>query len=473
MTTALSDTLFRAYDIRGIFEDTLTVLGAELIGQAIGSEVIDRGGRSVVVARDGRLSSPSLLDALAKGLQASGCNVVDVGLVPTPVLYFATYHFQDADSGVMITGSHNPPDYNGFKIVIRGTTLSGDAIQALKNRIQQRNFSEGQGARDQREILPAYLAALKKHHQLARPMKVVVDCGNGAAGVLAPEAIAALGCEVIPLYTEVDGTFPNHHPDPGDVGTLNDLIDIVQRENADLGLAFDGDGDRLGVVLPNGNVVFPDIMLMALAEDLVSRVPGAKVIFDVKCTGELFDIIRDAGGEPEMWRTGHSLIKARMKETGALLAGEMSGHIFFAEDWYGFDDAVVAAARILGILSRHDGDAIGFFDRYPKLCTTPEITIPVTEETKFAIVEYLQNHADLGDGERTIIDGIRMDYEGGWGLCRASNTSPKLVTRYEAKTEDALLRIRTLFEEAIEQAITVVGDVPQGPNVEHTFKERL
>ncbi|MCU5783453.1 phosphomannomutase [Alcanivorax balearicus MACL04] len=457
MTTALSDTLFRAYDIRGIFEDTLTVQAAELIGLAIGSEVIDRGGLSVAVARDGRLSSPTLLDALAKGLQASGCNVIDVGLAPTPVLYFATCHFQGADSGVMITGSHNPPDYNGVKIVIRGTTLSGDAIQALKNRIQQRNFSEGQGTRDQHEILPAYLAALRKRHHLARPMKVVVDCGNGAAGVLAPEAIAALGCDVIPLYTEVDGTFPNHHPDPGDIETLNDLIDTVQRENADLGLAFDGDGDRLGVVLPDGNVVFPDILLMALAEDLAGRVPGAKVIFDVKCTGALFGIIRAAGGEPEMWRTGHSLIKARMKETGALLAGEMSGHIFFAEDWYGFDDATVAAARILGILSRHDGDAVSFFDRYPKLCTTPEITIPVTEETKFAIVEYLQNHADLGEGKCTAIDGIRMDYEDGWGLCRASNTSPKLVTRYEAKTKDVLLRIRTRFEQAIEQAIKAVG----------------
>ncbi len=456
MTTVLSDTLFRAYDIRGIFEETLTESVAELIGQAIGSEVIDRGGRCVAVARDGRLSSPTLLEALAKGLQASGCDVVDVGLVPTPVLYFATHHFEDADSGVMITGSHNPPDYNGFKIVIRGTTLSGDAIQALKTRIERRDFSEGHGTREKREILPAYLAALKARHQLARPLKVVVDCGNGAAGVLAPEAITALGCEVIPLYAEVDGTFPNHHPDPGDVETLNDLIDTVRRESADLGLAFDGDGDRLGVVLPDGKVVFPDILLMALAEDLLSRVPGAKVIFDVKCTGSLFDIIRNAGGEPEMWRTGHSLIKARMKETGALLAGEMSGHIFFAEDWYGFDDAAVAAARILRILSQHEGDAVSFFDRYPKLCTTPEITIPVTEETKFAIVEYMQNRADLGEGKRTVIDGVRMDYEDGWGVCRASNTSPKLVTRYEAQSRAALQRIQEQFEVNIRQAMEVI-----------------
>lgn len=457
MATALSDTLFRAYDIRGIFEDTLTTSAAELIGRAIGSEVIEAGERCVVVARDGRLSSPALMEALIKGLQSSGCDVVDVGLVPTPVLYFATHHFADVDSGVMITGSHNPPDYNGFKIVVKGTTLSGDAIVALKTRIDQGNLSQGKGRREQREVLSAYLDALRERHQLARRMKVVVDCGNGAAGVLAPQALAALGCDVIPLYAEIDGTFPNHHPNPGEVETLEDLINIVRSEQADLGLAFDGDGDRLGVVLPDGQVVFPDILLMALAEDLVSRVPGARVIFDVKCTGVLFDVIRDAGGEPEMWRTGHSLIKARMKETGALLAGEMSGHIFFAEDWYGFDDAVVAAVRILRILSQYDGDAVSFFARYPALCTTPEINVPVTEDSKFAIVAYLQNQADLGQGERTVIDGIRMDYEDGWGLCRASNTSPNLVTRYEAMDMDALARIQQRFQSAIEQAIKAVG----------------
>ncbi|MBF5058289.1 phosphomannomutase [Alcanivorax sp. 521-1] len=457
MSTELSDTLFRAYDIRGIYEDTLTVDAARLIGLAIGSEVRAKGGDTVAVGRDGRLSSPALVDGLAKGLQASGCNVVEVGLVPTPVLYFATHHYHDADSGVMVTGSHNPPDYNGFKVVIQGTALSGDAIQALKTRIQQGDFSEGEGSREQRDVLPAYLNAVQRRHQLARPLKVVVDCGNGAAGVTAPEALMLLGCDVVPLYADVDGTFPNHHPDPGDIDTLKDLIATVREENADLGLAFDGDGDRLGVVLPDGEVVYPDILLMALAEDLVSRVPGAKVIFDVKCTGELFDVIRKAGGEPEMWRTGHSLIKARMKETGALLAGEMSGHIFFAEDWYGFDDATLAAARLLGILSRHDGDAVSFFQRFPRLHSTPEIQIQVTEENKFAIIEYLQEHADLGDGERRVIDGIRMDYADGWGLCRASNTSPKLVTRYEARDDATLARIRQRFEAAIEQAIQAVG----------------
>ena len=287
-------------------------------------------------------------------------------------------------------------------------------------------------------------------------MKVVVDCGNGITGVQAPQVLAALGCEVLPLFTEVDGTFPNHHPDPGDLKNMQDLIATVKGEKADLGLAFDGDGDRVGIVTPEGEVVYPDILLMALAEDMVSRNPGAKVIFDVKCTGTLFDVIRQAGGEPEMWQTGHSLIKARMKETGAVLAGEMSGHIFFAEDWYGFDDALVAAARILGIISRSDGDADALFGRFPSLCTTPEINIEVTEENKFAIVDYLQNQADFGEGERRVIDGIRMDYADGWGLCRASNTSPKLVLRYEADNDVALDRIRSLFEANVEKAMAAV-----------------
>ncbi|GAA5125159.1 phosphomannomutase/phosphoglucomutase [Alloalcanivorax gelatiniphagus] len=457
MTTEISDSLFRAYDIRGIYQDTLSDDVARLIGLSIGSEVRTRGGDTVAVGRDGRLSSPALVEALSAGLQASGCNVVDVGLVPTPVLYFATHHYHDADSGVMVTGSHNPPDYNGFKVVIQGTALSGDAIQALRKRIEEQDFSAGEGSRDQRDVLPSYLNAIQRRHQLARPLKVVVDCGNGAAGVCAPEALMLLGCDVTPLYADVDGTFPNHHPDPGDIETLKDLTEAVRAHDADLGLAFDGDGDRLGVVLPNGEVVYPDILLMALAEDLVGRVPGAKVIFDVKCTGGLFDVIRQAGGEPEMWRTGHSLIKARMKETGALLAGEMSGHIFFAEDWYGFDDATLAAARLLVILSRFDGDAERFFDRFPKLHSTPEIQIQVTEENKFRIIEYLQQNADLGDGEPCVIDGIRMDYPDGWGLCRASNTSPKLVTRYEARDKATLAQIRERFETAIQQAIQAAG----------------
>ncbi len=453
MTHPIPASIFRAYDIRGIYNETLTDTWAYEIGRAIGSEVQAQGQTAIAIGRDGRLSGPALLQALSEGVQSTGCTVVNVGLVPTPVLYFATHHIEGLNSGVMLTGSHNPGNYNGFKIVIDGVTLSGERIQALHRRIVDQRFAEGQGEYREQDVLVDYQAAFLSAHSLARPMKVVVDCGNGITGLQAPQVLEALGCEVVPLFTDVDGTFPNHHPDPGDLNNLQDLIASVKAEKADLGLAFDGDGDRVGVVTPAGEVVYPDILLMALAEDMVSRHPGAKVIFDVKCTGSLFDVIRDAGGEPEMWQTGHSLIKARMKETGALLAGEMSGHIFFAEDWYGFDDALVAAARILGIISRTEGGAEALFGRYPVLCTTPEININVTDENKFRIVEYLQTNAEFGEGERRVIDGIRMDYADGWGLCRASNTSPKLVLRYEAVNEDALARIRDLFEKNVKEAM--------------------
>ncbi len=458
MNNPIPASIFRAYDIRGIYGETLTDEWAYQIGCSIGSEVLAQGQKGIAVARDGRLSGPALIKALSDGIRSTGCDVVDVGMVPTPALYFATYHLDGLNSGVMLTGSHNPGNYNGFKIVIDGTTLSGDRIQSLQHRIIENDLvSADAGSYSETDILEAYQTEFLKSHSLARPMKVVVDCGNGITGVQAPQTLAALGCEVVPLFAEVDGTFPNHHPDPGDMKNLQDLIAAVKAEKADLGLAFDGDGDRVGVVTPAGEVVFPDILLMALAEDMVGRNPGAKVIFDVKCTGALFDVIGNAGGEPEMWQTGHSLIKARMKETGALLAGEMSGHIFFAEDWYGFDDALVASARILGILSRSEGNADALFGRYPSLCTTPEINIDVTEENKFAIVDFLQSEADLGEGERRTIDGIRMDYADGWGLCRASNTSPKLVLRFEADNEDALGRIRSLFESNVRAALAAVG----------------
>lgn len=457
MTHPIPASIFRAYDIRGIYNETLTDAWAYEIGRAIGSEVQAQGQTAIAIGRDGRLSGPALLQALSEGVQSTGCTVVNVGLVPTPVLYFATHHIEGLNSGVMLTGSHNPGNYNGFKIVIDGVTLSGERIQALHRRIVDQRFAEGQGEYREQDVLVDYQAAFLSAHSLARPMKVVVDCGNGITGLQAPQVLEALGCEVVPLFTDVDGTFPNHHPDPGDLNNLQDLIASVKAEKADLGLAFDGDGDRVGVITPAGEVVYPDILLMALAEDMVSRHPGAKVIFDVKCTGSLFDVIRDAGGEPEMWQTGHSLIKARMKETDALLAGEMSGHIFFAEDWYGFDDALVAAARILAIISRSEGGAEALFDRYPSLCTTPEINIDVTDDNKFAIVKYLQEHAPFGDGERCVIDGIRMDYADGWGLCRASNTSPKLVLRFEADNDEALGRIRDLFEVNVSKAMAAVG----------------
>ncbi|MFO8047087.1 MAG: phosphomannomutase/phosphoglucomutase [Halomonas sp.] len=451
-TQTVPTSIFRAYDIRGIVDDTLTESSVELIGRAIGSEAAARGESTVVVARDGRLSGPRLRDALVRGLTAAGRDVIDVGMVPTPVLYFATHALDGTTSGVMVTGSHNPPDYNGFKIVLAGETLSGEAITALHTRIVENALADGQGSVREVDVRSAYLARILSDVRLARPLKAVVDCGNGVAGELGPQLIETLGAEMIPLFAEIDGTFPNHHPDPGKPENLVDLIRTVQASGADIGLAFDGDGDRLGVITPSGRMIYPDHLMMAFAEDMLERNPGAKVIFDVKCTGNLARVIDEAGGEPEMWRTGHSLIKARMKETGALLAGEMSGHIFFKERWYGFDDGLYGAARLLEILSRQTLDADAFFDRYPQDLGTPEINITVTDETKFDLVARLAREGDFGDeGVKTTLDGIRVDYPDGWGLCRASNTTPVLVLRFEGKTEAALERIRAQFAAALSQ----------------------
>lgn len=449
-TQTVPASIFRAYDIRGIVDDTLTESTVELIGRAIGSEAAARGESTVVVARDGRLSGPRLKDALVRGLTATGRDVIDVGMVPTPVLYFATHALDGTASGVMVTGSHNPPDYNGFKIVLTGETLSGEAITALHTRIVEKDLADGQGSVREVDVRSAYLARILSDVRLARPLKAVVDCGNGVAGELGPQLIETLGAEMIPLFAEIDGTFPNHHPDPGKPENLVDLIRTVQETGADIGLAFDGDGDRLGVITPSGRMIYPDHLMMAFAEDMLERNPGAKVIFDVKCTGNLARVIDEAGGEPEMWRTGHSLIKARMKETGALLAGEMSGHIFFKERWYGFDDGLYGAARLLEILSRQTLDADAFFDRYPQDLGTPEINITVTDETKFDLVARLAREGDFGnEGVKTTLDGIRVDYPDGWGLCRASNTTPVLVLRFEGKTEAALDRIRAQFAAAL------------------------
>jgi phosphomannomutase/phosphoglucomutase len=442
--------IFRAYDIRGIVDDTLTEPAVEAIGRAIGSEAATRGESTVVVARDGRLSGPRLQAALTRGLNAAGRDVIDIGMVPTPVLYFATHVLDGTASGVMVTGSHNPPDYNGFKIVLAGETLSGDAITALHTRITTGDLTEGAGSVREVDVRNAYLARILSDVRLARPLKAVVDCGNGVAGELGPALVEKLGAETLPLFAEIDGTFPNHHPDPGKPENLVDLIRAVKESGADIGLAFDGDGDRLGVITPSGRLIYPDHLMMAFAEDMLERNPGAKVIFDVKCTGNLARVIDEAGGEPEMWRTGHSLIKARMKETGALLAGEMSGHIFFKERWYGFDDGLYGAARLLEILSRQDLDADAFFDRYPQDIGTPEINVTVTDETKFDLVARLAREGDFGEeGVKTTLDGIRVDYPDGWGLCRASNTTPVLVLRFEGKNEAALERIKAQFAAAL------------------------
>nr|WP_298250315.1 phosphomannomutase/phosphoglucomutase [uncultured Halomonas sp.] len=444
--------IFRAYDIRGIVDDTLTEPSVELIGRAIGSEAAARGESCVVVARDGRLSGERLKDALVRGLTAAGRDVINIGMVPTPVLYFATHTLDGTASGVMVTGSHNPPDYNGFKIVLGGETLSGEAITGLHERLVAGDLTEGQGSVREVDVRDTYLTRILADVHLARPLKAVVDCGNGVAGELGPQLVEQLGVETLPLFAEIDGTFPNHHPDPGKPENLQDLIQAVRESGADIGLAFDGDGDRLGVITPSGRLIYPDHLMMAFAEDLLERRPGAKVIYDVKCTGNLARVIDEAGGEPEMWRTGHSLIKARMKETGALLAGEMSGHIFFKERWYGFDDGLYSAARLLEVLSRQEQDADAFFDRYPQDKGTPEINIPVTDETKFDLVARLAREGDFGEeGVKTTLDGIRVDYPDGWGLCRASNTTPVLVLRFEGKSEAALERIKARFTDALAQ----------------------
>lgn len=441
--------IFRAYDIRGIVDDTLSEATTELIGQAVGSQAAERGQQTVIVARDGRLSGPRLQAALIRGLVAAGRDVIDIGMVPTPVLYFATHTLPESCSGVMLTGSHNPPDYNGFKIVLAGETLSGAAITGLFERIQAGDLINGQGSVRQHDIRHDYLTRILEDIQLSRPLKAVVDCGNGVAGELGPPLIERLGVDTTPLFAEIDGRFPNHHPDPGKPENLQDLINSVQQTGADIGLAFDGDGDRLGVVTPSGRMIYPDHLLMVFAADMLSRQPGAKVIFDIKCTGNLARVISEAGGEPEMWRTGHSLIKARMLETGAQLGGEMSGHIFFQERWYGFDDGLYAAARLLEILARYPGSADQLFDQFPQDISTPEINITVPDEEKFAIIETLAREGDFGEGIKTTLDGIRLDYADGWGLCRASNTTPALVLRFEGKDAAALARIHERFANAL------------------------
>ncbi|CAD5106295.1 Phosphoglucosamine mutase [Pseudomonas carbonaria] len=440
----LPTSIFRAYDIRGVVGDTLTTETAYWIGRAVGSESLARGEPCVAVGRDGRLSGPELVQALIQGIADTGCQVSDIGMVPTPALYYAA-NVLEGKSGVMLTGSHNPPDYNGFKIMIAGDTLANEQIQALRQRIESNDLASGVGNVEQVDILDRYFKQIRDDIALAKPLRVVVDCGNGVAGVIAPQLIEALGCTVIPLFCDVDGTFPNHHPDPGKPENLEDLITKVKAEKADLGLAFDGDGDRVGVVTNEGTIIYPDRLMMLFAKDVVSRNPGADVIFDVKCTRRLGALISGYGGRPVMWKTGHSLIKKKMKETGALLAGEMSGHIFFKERWFGFDDGIYSAARLLEILSLDKRDAEHVFSAFPVDISTPEINVQVTEETKFRIIERLQSGGEWGEGSVTTLDGVRVDYPKGWGLVRASNTTPVLVLRFEGDTQAELERIRELF----------------------------
>jgi len=444
----IPENIFKAYDIRGIVGKTLTSDIVREIGRAIGSEAIARRQSTVVVGRDGRLSGPEFAQALSDGLRAAGVNVIDVGMVPTPVLYFATHHLKTG-SGVAITGSHNPPDYNGIKIMLGGETLSGEAISALRTRIVEGELSSGAGQWKAVDVVPDYIARVTSDVRLARPLKIVVDCGNGVPGMLAPRVLRDLGCEVSELFCEVDGHFPNHHPDPSQPENLEDLIRAVKAQRADLGLAFDGDGDRLGIVTAEGVIIWPDRQMMLYAKDVLSRNPGAMVIYDVKCTRNLATVIAQHGGEPLMWKTGHSLIKAKMRETGALLAGEMSGHIFFKERWYGFDDGLYTAARLLEILS-HDARApSAVFAELPETVNTPELKLEMMEGEHFKLMERLQKSAHFPGAKLTTIDGVRADFADGWGLARPSNTTPTVVIRFEAENKEALARIQKQFRDLI------------------------
>ena len=440
--------IFKAYDIRGIVGRTLTPEITESIGRALGSRARSLDQKAVCIGRDGRLSGPELSAALARGLQAAGIDVIDVGRVATPMLYFATFHLQTG-SGVMVTGSHNPPDYNGLKMVVAGDALSGEAIQDLRERIEAGELASGQGGYSKAEIAEAYLQRIVGDVRLARPMRIVVDCGNGVPGAFAPELYRRLGCQVRELYCEVDGSFPNHHPDPSQPENLHDLIHALAHGDEELGFAFDGDGDRLGVVTKAGKIIYPDRQLMLFAADVLSRNPGAQVIFDVKSTRNLFDWIRSHGGTPVLWKTGHSLIKAKMKETGALLAGEMSGHTFFKERWYGFDDGMYAGARLLEYLSRRP-DIDAQFAQLPDSVNTPELQIKLAEGENHALIEKLQRTASF-DGARDVItiDGLRVEYRDGFGLARASNTTPVIVLRFEADDQAGLHRIQEDFRRVL------------------------
>ncbi len=449
--TGLPPEIFKAYDIRGIVGKTLTPAIVATIGRSIGSELAERGGRDICIGRDGRLSGPELSKALAEGLRAAGINVIDVGQVATPMLYFAAQHF-GTQSGVMLTGSHNPPDYNGLKIVLAGETLAGDAIKALHTRIEQGRLSKGAGTYRQDDVAKAYLTRITGDVKLMRPMKIAVDCGNGVAGATAPELYRALGCEVTELFCEVDGNFPNHHPDPSVPANLSDLIAKLRNSDAEVGLAFDGDGDRLGVVTKSGGIIYSDRQLMLFAADMLSRNPGATVIYDVKSTRNLKPWIEEHGGKPLLWKTGHSFIKAKLKETGALLGGEMSGHLFFKERWYGFDDGLYAGARLLEILSR-SANPSEVLHALPDAVNTPELQIKLNEGENYALIDKLQKTAKFDGAKEVItIDGLRVEYPDGFGLARSSNTTPVIVLRFEADDAAALKRIQDDFRRVLLKA---------------------
>ncbi len=439
--------IFRAYDIRGIVDETLTVDSVYAIGQALGSKVLGIGAKDIVIGRDGRLSGPKLSSSLRAGILATGCNVIDIGVVPTPVLYFAS-NFLQINSAVMLTGSHNPPNYNGLKIILDNIAIYNDAIQELYTIILNKEFVTGQGQYSQVDIIKDYIAAVTAEIKIPHPINVVVDCGNGAAGIVAVDMLKAIGCNVTDLYCEVDGNFPNHHPDPSNPKNLVDLQNLVIEQGASLGLAFDGDGDRLGIIDNKAKIIWPDRALMLFTKDVLANNPGANIIFDVKCSRHVAATIKEYGGNPIMWNTGHSLIKAKMRETNAILAAEMSGHMFFKDRWYGFDDALYTAARLIELLTQVNATSSEQFSKLPEAYATPELNIEVTEDSKFTIMKKLLSKAkEMNLGDIITVDGMRVEFPEGWGLIRPSNTTPKLVLRFEAANESLLQEIKKTFKD--------------------------
>ena len=440
--------IFRAYDIRGIAGKELTEEGIFYIGKAIGTLVLSEGRKSLLTARDGRISGPSLLRSFQEGVLASGCNVTDLGLVPTPLLYFATFKTKITD-GVMLTGSHNPKNYNGLKIVINKKSMASQKIEEIKNMILNDNYLNGSGEMSKLEIKKDYLMELQEKIKLNSKLKVCLDCGNGVGGLVAPDAFKILGINLIEMFSNVDGEFPNHHPDPSNLENLKDLQNKVLETNSDLGIALDGDGDRVGLVDNKGEVIFPDTYMMLLAEDVLGKHRSGSIVYDIKCSNNLKNVILNSNGTPVVSRTGHSYIKSKIIEENALLGGEMSGHIFFNDDWYGFDDGIYSALRLIEILSKRKSSPHQIFSNYPKNYSTPEINIPISDKRKFEIIEVLKPIVNKNEYKLVDIDGIRLEKENCWGLIRASNTSPNLVLRFEGKSEQDLNEIKNYFKEIL------------------------
>jgi phosphomannomutase/phosphoglucomutase len=444
----ISEDIFRAYDIRGVVENALTPDAVQQIGQAFATEALAQGQKTVVIGRDGRLSSPELAQRLSEGLRSGGCDVIDIGMVPTPVLYYATHKLKTG-TGIMVTGSHNPPQYNGLKMLIAGNTLYGDSIKAFYHMIVEGRVNEGDGTHTEENVIPEYLDTIVNDIKLEKPLNIAVDCGNGVAGVLATELFTRLGCNVTELFCDVDGNFPNHHPDPSKPENLVDLQKAMNENHLDIGLAFDGDGDRVGILDDKQNILWADRQMMLYSADVLKRKPGALIIFDIKSTSNLASYIKNLGGEPLMWKTGHSFIKAKMKETGAELAGEMSGHIFFKERWFGFDDGLYSAARMLEIVSQHDESSSEIFEALPDGFNTPELQIDFEEGEHYKFMTKFIDNAKFENADTVTIDGIRVNYAEGWGLIRPSNTTPCLVLRFEANDENTLTTIQNTFREQL------------------------